>query len=294
MDMIKLFLKGIIFGVANVIPGVSGGTIAVVLHIFDRMIDAINHFTKDIKKHIMFLAPLGVGALTGILVFSVLIDYTLTNFSLPTCGFFAGLVAGSIPLIYGMAKSKQPKDKSQAKYYIYTALAFALVIFLSTLKTAEGGTAVVGDVPVSLMIKAFVGGAIASAAMICPGISGSFMLVLMGLYNVVIGYVALVKDFLVTFDMTILFSIIKFCAPLGLGIIFGAILISKAIEFLMNKFHTETYHTILGLILGSLVGIFLDPIAYGSYSGAIPVSAFVISVLTAAAGFAVAIFLGKE
>ena len=139
MDFIKLILKGIIFGVANVIPGVSGGTIAVVLHIFDRMIEAINHFTKDIKKHIMFLAPLGIGAVAGILVFSMLIDYTLTNYSLPTCGFFAGLVAGSIPLIYGMAKSKQPKDKSGAKYFIYTALAFALVIFMSTLKTAEGG-----------------------------------------------------------------------------------------------------------------------------------------------------------
>lgn len=294
MDYIKLFLKGIIVGVANVIPGVSGGTIAVVLHIFDRMIDAINHFTKDIKKHIMFLAPLGVGAVVGVLVFSMLIDYTLTNYSLPTCGFFAGLVAGSIPLIYGLAKSKQPKDKKQASYWIYTVLAFALVIFLSTLKTAEGGTAVVGDVPVALMIKAFFGGAVACASMIVPGISGSFMLVLMGLYNVVIGYVALVKDFLVTFDFTILVSIIKFCAPLGIGMIVGAILISRAIEFLMNRYHTETYHIILGLIFGSLIGIFLDPIAYGSYSGSIPLSAFIVTAVTAVIGFITAIFLGKE
>ena len=294
MDYIKLFLKGIIVGVANVIPGVSGGTIAVVLHIFDRMIDAINHFTKDIKKHIMFLAPLGAGAVVGVLVFSMLIDYTLTNYSLPTCGFFAGLVAGSIPLIYGLAKSKQPKDKKQASCWIYTVLAFALVIFLSTLKTAEGGTAVVGDVPVALMIKAFFGGAVACAAMIVPGISGSFMLVLMGLYNVVIGYVALVKDFLMTFDFTILVSIIKFCAPLGIGMIVGAILISRAIEFLMNKYHTETYYIILGLIFGSLIGIFLDPIAYGSYSGSIPFSAFIVTAVTAVIGFITAIFLGKE
>ena len=294
MDMIKLFLKGIIVGVANVIPGVSGGTIAVVLHIFDRMIDAINHFTRDIKKHILFLAPLGAGALVGVLAFSVLIDYTLTNFSLPTCGFFAGLVAGSIPLIYGLAKSKQSKYKSGAKYFIYTALAFALVIFLSTLNTAEGGTAVVGDAPAALMFKAFIGGVIACAAMIVPGISGSFMLVLLGLYNVIIGYVALVKDFLLTFDFTILVSIIKFCAPLGVGMIIGAILISRAIEFLMNKYHTETYYIILGLILGSLIGIFLDPIAYGSYSGTIPFTAFIATAVTAVLGFIVAIFLGKE
>ena len=115
MNYIMLFLKGIIIGVANVIPGVSGGTIAVVLHIFDRMIDAINHFTKDIKKHIMFLLPLLAGAGVGVLAFSVLIDFCLENYSLPTCSFFAGLVAGSLPLIYGMAKSKRPVGKSNKK-----------------------------------------------------------------------------------------------------------------------------------------------------------------------------------
>ena len=144
------------------------------------------------------------------------------------------------------------------------------------------------------MVKAFFGGMVACAAMIVPGISGSFMLVLMGLYNVVIGYVAMVKDFLVTFDFSILMQIIKFCAPLGIGMIVGALLISKAIEFLMSRFHTETYYIILGLIGGSLFGIFLDPIAYGSYAGAIPVTAFIVTAVTAVAGFMTAIFLGKE
>ena len=294
MDYISLFFKGIIVGVANVIPGVSGGTIAVVLHIFDRLIEAINHFTADIKKHLKFLLPLLVGAGVGVLAFSVLIDYCLEHFSLPTCGFFAGLVAGSIPLIYKMAKSKQPKDKKQYGYFIYTIIAFALVIFMSTLKTGEGSAVVVGDVSAGLMAQAFLGGAIAAAAMIVPGISGSFMLVLLGLYNVVIGYVALVKDFLLTFDMTILVSIIKFCAPLGIGMIAGAIVISKLIEFLMNRYHTETYYVILGLILGSLIGIFLDPIAFGSYSGAVPAGALIATAVTAVIGFAVSVLMGKE
>ena len=294
MDYISLFFKGIIVGVANVIPGVSGGTIAVVLHIFDRLIEAINHFTADIKKHLKFLLPLLAGAGVGVLAFSVLIDYCLEHFSLPTCGFFAGLVAGSIPLIYKMAKSKQPKDKKQYGYFIYTIIAFALVIFMSTLKTGEGSAVVVGDVSAGLMAQAFLGGAIAAAAMIVPGISGSFMLVLLGLYNVVIGYVALVKDFLLTFDMTILVSIIKFCAPLGIGMIAGAIVISKLIEFLMNRYHTETYYVILGLILGSLIGIFLDPIAFGSYSGAVPAGALIATAVTAVIGFAVSVLMGKE
>ncbi|MBR5251302.1 MAG: DUF368 domain-containing protein [Oscillospiraceae bacterium] len=293
MEFLILFFKGIIVGVANVIPGVSGGTIAVVLHIFDRMIDAINHLFSDFKKHMKFLVPLGIGAVVGVLAFSVLIDYTLTHYSLPTCGFFAGLVAGSIPLIYGIAKSKQPKGKG-GRYWIYTALAFALVIFLTTLKAPESGAAVAGDVSFGLMAKAFIGGVIACAAMIVPGISGSFMLVLMGLYNVVIGYVAMVKDFLLTFDFSIFVQIVKFCAPLALGMLIGAVLISKAIEFVMNRFHTETYHIILGLIGGSLIGIFLDPIAFGSYSGAVPFAAYIVTAITFAAGFGVSILLGKE
>ncbi len=294
MDFLFLFFKGIIVGIANVIPGVSGGTIAVVLHIFDRLIEAINHFTSNIKKHIMFLLPLILGAGFGILAFSVLINYTLTNFSLPTCGFFAGLVAGSVPLIYSMAKSKRPSDKSNLNYIIYTVLSFALVIFLATIKTPESSEVIVGDVSFSLMVKALIGGIIASAAMIIPGVSGSFMLVLMGLYNVVIGYVALIKDFLLTWDFNILISIIKFCLPLGIGVIIGAILISKLIEFLMNKYHTQTYYIILGLILGSLVGIFLDPIAFGSYAGSVPVIAYITTVITFIVGFGVSTLLGKE
>ena len=294
MDFLFLFFKGIIVGIANVIPGVSGGTIAVVLHIFDRLIEAINHFTSNVKKHIMFLLPLILGAGFGILAFSVLINYTLTNFSLPTCGFFAGLVAGSLPLIYSMAKSKRPRNKSNSNYMIYTILSLALVIFLATIKTPESSDAIIGDVSFSLMVKALIGGIIASAAMIIPGVSGSFMLVLLGLYNVVIGYVALVKDFLLTWDFNILISIIKFCAPLAIGVIIGAILISKLIEFLMNKYHTETYYIILGLILGSLIGIFLDPIAFGSYSGSVPVTAYITTAVTFIVGFGVSTLLGKE
>ncbi len=294
MDFLFLFFKGIIVGIANVIPGVSGGTIAVVLHIFDRLIEAINHFTSNVKKHIMFLLPLLLGAGFGILAFSVLINYCLENYSLPTCGFFAGLVAGSLPLIYNIAKSKRPAGKTNANYIIYTIISLAIVILLATIKAPESADSIVGDVSVGLMIKALIGGAIASAAMIIPGVSGSFMLVLLGLYNVVIGYVALVKDFLVTWDFNILASILKFCIPLGVGVILGAIIISRFIEFVMNKYHTQTYYIILGLILGSLVGIFLDPIAFGSYSGTIPFSAFIATAVTFFAGLGVASLLGKE
>ena len=109
---LNLFLKGIFVGIANIIPGVSGGTIAVVLRIFDQMIDAINNFFKNPKKHIKFLIPLFLGAVFGIVLFSKLLEFCLAKESLPTSLFFVGLVVGSIPLIYTQAKKKEIKPST--------------------------------------------------------------------------------------------------------------------------------------------------------------------------------------
>ncbi|MCD8157957.1 MAG: DUF368 domain-containing protein [Clostridiales bacterium] len=113
METVLLILKGMLMGIANIIPGVSGGTIAVVLRIFDPMIEAINNFYKSkeaFKKHIRFLVILFIGCLLGIGAFSKLIKAGLESYSFPTCMFFAGLVVGSISLIYGKAKEKKGKN----------------------------------------------------------------------------------------------------------------------------------------------------------------------------------------
>ncbi len=293
MEYITLFCKGIMVGIANVIPGVSGGTIAVVLRIFDRLLNAINHFFSDIKKHLRFLIPLGLGAVVGILAFSVLIEYCLERFSLPTCGFFAGLVAGSVPLLFNIARSKQDRTKSPFVYYAATLVAFAAVVLLALQKAPEAVASEAINSP-ALLTKVFFGGILAAAAMVIPGVSGSFIMVLLGLYPVIIRNIAMLKDFLQTRDVSILVQVIVFLIPLGLGVLLGIILIARVIGFLTERFHTLTYYLILGLIFGSIFGIFIDPLTYASYPSVIPTSAIIFAIITFGAGTGLALLLGKE
>ena len=103
MTWILYIIFGVIIGVANIIPGVSGGTMAVVLNIYDKLIDSVSNFRKDFKKSIMFLLPIGIGAVLGIVAFSKLIEFLLTNYPLATNFFFIGLILGSIPMIFKRA-----------------------------------------------------------------------------------------------------------------------------------------------------------------------------------------------
>ncbi len=286
-----LVLKGVVVGMANIIPGVSGGTIAVVLGIFDDLINCINHFTKDIKKNILFLLPLLAGMAVGIVGLGSLIEFCMASFPFQTAAFFVGLVAGSIPLIYKKAREKA--DVNKPVYYFATAIATLAVIGLALIKPNESAGTGAAVTP-GFMALLFIGGMVAAAAMVVPGISGSFMMILLGLYPTVLRTISMIRDWLTRVtDFSLLLDIIKIAAPLGLGILAGIILISKLIAFLLNKFYGITYLAILGLMLGTIYAIFADPATYPADSIlTLPVVA--IALATFAAGSVTAFFLGKE
>ncbi len=269
----NLFLKGIFVGVANIIPGVSGGTIAVVLRIFDQMIDAVNNFFKAPKKHIKFLVPLFLGSAFGILIFSKIIEISLTKESFPTSMFFVGLVVGSIPLIIKHAKTKPVKPI----YYLASLISFCTIVFISFIKEPSATSSEI-VITVPWLIKIFIYCMIASASMVVPGISGSFVMVLLGVYNVILKCISdLVPTAIKGFEIistNSFFEGVKYILSSsvfitlfvgGLGIILGIILISKLIAFLLEKAFSITYFTILGLIFGSIFSIFKDPMTYSSY-----------------------------
>ena len=272
MNFLLNFLKGIFVGVANIIPGVSGGTIAVILGIFDRLISAINSLFSNFKKSFLFLLPIGLGAVAGILALSRLLGFCLENYSFPTNYFFVGLVAGSVPLIYGKASHKGVKPG----YIASAVIAFAIVVLFTLLK--DPGTTV-SITELSLPNAAiFLGaGAIAAAAMVIPGISGSFVLVLLGLYPSVL-------KALNTLNIPLLLS-------LGVGIILGVLLISKLISIVMERAYSVTYFAILGLIIGSLYSIAADPATYAS---GVSAASVIVSVVTFAVGFFLALILGRD
>ncbi len=280
------FFKGIMIGVANIIPGVSGGTIAVVLGIFDQLIESINNFYKDLRKYLPFLIPIGLGAVTGIILFSSLIKYALEKYSFPTSMFFVGLVVGSIPFIYKRAVSRGFK----VSYLVPLAIAFLAVVGLSLTK-APTSMNTAYNVDFMLILKCFFGGVVASCAMVIPGISGSFTLMLLGLYPIVIDHVAGIKEYLaLPSNFALLFQLLKVIAPIGIGTIIGIFLISGIIESLLSKFYSVTYFVILGLIFGSIFGIFNDPITYASGLGNLTL---LIGVVMGVLGFVVSIIFGK-
>lgn len=261
LDKIKgslhTFLLGIIMGVANIIPGVSGGTIAVGLGIFDKLISSINNFIKKPKENLSFLIPLGLGMVFGILAFSGIISFGLKNYSFATNMFFVGLVVSSIPLIYTSSKEKNFKPA----YYIFIAIGFLIVVLFAIMEknSVESTSSNIG------YTKLFISGAIASSAMVIPGISGSFMMILLGVYNVLLEALSQLKDWLLNMsDTSLLFESLHVIIPLGIGIVIGILLISKIIEFLFSKFHSQTYLVILGLIFGSLFAILTDSATYSS------------------------------
>lgn len=298
------FFKGILVGVANIIPGVSGGTIAVILGVFDELIEAINGFFKNMKKYIIFLLPIGAGAVIGILGLSKILKPALEQYPFETNLFFVGLVAGSIPLIYNKAMSK----KFKLTYLIPLVISLVVVVVLAFVQkpmdeaeikalqevTQSGGTnasLLVAPKGVGDYIYLLLGGALASAAMVVPGISGSFVMVLIGLY----GRIIAATDGLTNPETMI--DALLVLLPVGIGVVAGIFIIAKIIEKLLKHAFSYTYFAILGLILGSIFSILYSPKTYHTVNGtavSFGTLTIIIAVLTFAVGFTAAYFLGKD
>ncbi|MDO5003097.1 MAG: DUF368 domain-containing protein [bacterium] len=248
-DNLVLVVKGFIMGIANIIPGVSGGTLALILGIYEDFIGAISHFFSNFKKNICFLAPIAIGILLAIASLSRVIDYSYKHYPIPTSLFFVGLVIGGIPMLYSKVKGK--KEVKQASSYLIFLLTFALVIFMacSSLIFGEGLKVSLSNMGFVNYLLLFLVGVIAAATMVIPGVSGSLVLMLLGYYYPVI---AVIKEFT---SLKNIGSNILILGVFGIGVLLGIVLISKLIEFLFNKYETKTYFGVLGFIIASIIAI---------------------------------------
>lgn len=240
---IILIIKGFFMGIANIIPGVSGGTLAITMGIYENLINAISHFFSKFKNNIKFLFPILIGAAIAIVVGSKIIGYSLKNFTLPTIMFFTGLILGGLPMLY-----KKVKNKFNLFNILIFSFTFMLIIGITLLKT--GSEVSFASMSMFDYIKLFLVGMVASATMIIPGISGSFMLMVMGYYEPIINTINNFMTFEnITRDIIILI-------PFGFGILVGIVIIAKILEFLFKKFEVPTYFGIIGFVLASIIGIF--------------------------------------
>ncbi|MCM3039488.1 DUF368 domain-containing protein [Paenibacillus motobuensis] len=232
--------RGMMIGTADLIPGVSGGTIAVILGFYDRLIQSISgFFSKEWKKHLGFLIPLGIGVVSALLILSRVMKWLLANHEQPTYFFFIGLILGIIPYLY---KSADVKQNFKAIHYILFILAAIAIALTGLLVPADAHSHVAIELTFMYGVGLFGAGALASMAMLLPGISGSFVLLLIGVYPIAI-------EALSTFDLPLITII-------GSGVIFGFILSSKLIKHLLATHPSIMYAIIIGTVIGSLYVIF--------------------------------------
>ena len=242
MTAILLLLKGFIMGIANIIPGVSGGTLAIILGIYEKLIDVLSSFWKNLKKNLLFVLPLIVGMGIALIAGSFVIDWGLKNFPIATTLFFVGLVIGGIPFIY----MKVHKKYSVVNVIIFVII-FALVVLLSVLTINNSVS--LEKIDFLLIVKLFFVGAVTAATMIIPGISGSLVLMNMGYYESI---VEAVKNLT---RLSTMGHSICVLLPFGIGVIIGLVLIAKLIKWLLRRFPIQSYFGILAFVTASVVSI---------------------------------------
>ncbi len=278
-------LRGIVVGLANVIPGVSGGTMMVSMGIYDKLILVLTHFVKKFKEAVMMLVPLMIGMLLAIALFAKLFsDVLFPNYPLQTNLFFIGLILGGLPVIWNKVKGK--------KVGIAQGLAFAIFFTLVVVSAVFGGASSgAADVSLSLanIVMLFFVGVVAAATMVIPGVSGSMIMMVMGYYDTIINTVSAFISALKNLDIQTLLQCCIVLVPFGFGVLIGIVAVAKFVEFVLKKYTLVAYWSIIGLIVASPIAIIL-------LMGSVQVSAFsiVTGILLMAVGFGISLKLGDK
>lgn len=248
-ETIILFLKSMLIGVANIIPGVSGGTVAVLLKVYDEILEKIgNFFEVSMKKKIEYFKYLFVffiGAVVGILLFANIIKFSITNYPKLTSTIFSLLI---LPSIYYLLKDMDCKKiKNIFSFFMGLLLMGIFIYFNLKYKTVDKNIVVSTSglcFSTAYLLKLFIYGILAAGTMIIPGISGSLLLLILGEYYNIISYVS---------DMNVrpLFF-------LGIGVVVGLIIFSKIISYLLKHYRETTMFFIAGIITLSVVQIWIN------------------------------------
>ena len=281
--MIKNIIKGAIIGIANIIPGVSGGTMAVSMGIYDQLIHCITHLFSELKKNLKFLIPIFLGAGIGLVGLSFVIEYLFDVAPFETNLLFIGLIIGGLPAMWKRVKGNAVK----VPHIVAFVLFFALVVGLAAFGNAEGADVVL-EPGFSDGIMLFIVGIIAAATMIIPGVSGSMILLLLGYYNPIVSEINNFIRALVAMDFVALWRGVLIFVPFGLGVVAGIFGIAKIIEIVFQKFPLLAYWAIIGLIVSSPFAIMLL-----SNFGTITVIRVLIGIVALALGTFTAYKLGE-
>ncbi len=284
MNYLKKIIKGIFIGVANIIPGVSGGTMAVSMGIYDDIIYSITHLKSEFKKSIKTLFPYIIGMGVGLAVLSFVIKYLLENYTFETNMAFIGLILGGIPVMLGRLKGKKLGISNMIIFLVF----FGLVIGMQLLGEGDGSSVVI-KMSALEVVKLLLIGVIASATMVVPGVSGSMMLLLIGYYYPILDAVTGIMKAVKNLDIPTVIDYSYILIPFGIGVVVGIFVIAKIIELLLKHYEGQTFSGILGLVIASPFAILMN-----SGLPEFDVPKVLISIVTFVIGLMVAYKLGEE
>ena len=259
------FLKGIIVGIGGVSPGLSGSVLLIIFGLYQKTLDALGNFLSDIRKNGKFLLPLVLGMVTGVLMFSKLINFLINTYEMPTCFCFLGLILGTVPMVWQEVR----KEGFSPRYYAAIVLAAGAGFWFFRMNP----NAFPQVTDPSLLQSVLLGVAVAATAII-PGVDPAVFLSTLGFYRM---YVAALAEFQLGILM-----------PMAVGLAIGALVISFCMSTLFKRFYTATYSVIFGVFLSMIPNMLSEGCVLGLNGES------ALSVLLLIAGFLVSYFLGKR
>ena len=277
-------LRGIVIGVANIIPGVSGGTMMVSMGIYDTLIHSITHLFKEFKKSILALLPYAIGMVVGIIGLSFAVTWGLEAYPFQTNALFIGLIVGGVPAIWHNIRDEKFNLWAGAALFV---LLFALGVGL---KLMQGENVVDISLNLGTILLLVLIGALASATMVIPGVSGSMILMLLGYYKPVTSALKGLVTHLTSGDMSAFWGDLGLLLPFAVGIVLGIFGIAKLIETLMRHHKGLTYCAIAGLVMASPEVIILTAFEGGQV---LTWGSGIMSLVMMALGALIAWYMGR-
>lgn len=224
--------KGILIGAGCILPGISSGVLCVIFGIYEKLLDSILNFFKDVRKNFKFLLPITLGGFIGIILFSKILQFLLYRYPIQTKAIFIGLILGGVVLLFKDIRKKEKFKINSIVYLIISLLIGILMVYFEN----KIGTPNIENVSYSYLILS---GILMSVGIVVPGVSSTIILMLLGIYSLYLSSVS-----------TLYFPVL---IPMAIGVIFGSLIFMKIIKYLLDKFYIQTMFSIIGFTLGSVL-----------------------------------------
>ena len=257
-SVLSRFLKGVVIALGFILPGVSGGVLAAILGIYERMLRFMAHLTKNFKENLLFFLPVGIGGIVGIGLLSKPLEWLLQNYQIVVLWGFAGAIIGTLPALAKESTLKSKRTMGDLFWFFGTMIiGFLFLYFMGD---------ILGTIPANFLGFVLAGGLIALGVLV-PGLSPSNLLLVLGLYD------PMLKGFKG-------FDILGVFLPIAIGGLLVMLLFSKLMEWLLEHYHSKVYHFIFGIVIASTVLIVLPPVAdYSGFTWLTAVSGVILFVL---------------